>query len=554
VVEVKDGDVFERTIVRGKGIKVKATSFALPAVEVGSIVEYRWTEFRDGQFTHYAWIPVQRDVPIQVLRLGVRMSDALPPGYRMRLQGNDLKPEPMVDGLGTGGRTFSFTRATNIPAYREEPDMPPEHDMRSAIFVRYSDKDSESPEQFWRERGKELNLTFGGTLKASAPLKTALPAIVGTAASPLESAQRICEYCRTQIKRLEDDASGLTPEEVRNTKANRSPADTLERRIGTDRNIVELFGALAATAGLETRIVALPDRSRTIFNPQMLNPYALNNVVVAVRIDGQWRFYDPSETYVECGRLRWQNEGVLALVIDSKGGAFSQTPFTPANDSQSRRSAKLRLVEDGTLEGDVTATYSGHIGSERKEYYDSETASRREELLREGIKARQSTAELSQVQFENVTTPSEALRLIYHVRVPGYGRRTGKRLFFQPSFFRHGMPARFTAGERKHPVYFDYPWSELDEIEIELPGGFDLENADAPAPLQVGDVVGCSLKMSVTNGTPRVLKVERRFSFGGSGAVWFEAEKHYSSVKGVFDLVHSIDDHALTLRQVGGAP
>ena len=548
IVEVKDSDIFERTVVRGRGAKVKATSFALPAVEVGSIVEYRWIEFHKGSFTHYATIPVQIAVPVQQLRLAIR-SDNLPPGYHMRLDSLGVSLGSMNAEPGPAGQTLSVWKITNIPAFVEEPDMPPEETSRASVFIRYTDKDNETAEAFWSRWSKEFYKELGKIAKAAKA--TTVEDIVTGATTPMEKARRICEFCRDQIKHLEDDASGLTPDQVRETKANKTPEDTVARRVGTNREIVEAFGALATAAGLVTRVVVLPDRSKALFDPAIFNPRWLNNIVVAVEIDGQWQYFDPSETYVGCGRLRWQNEGVQALVVDSKGGKFVKIPISPASDSVTTRSAKLRLAEDGTLEGDVVLGYGGHLGEEHKELYDAETPERRDELLRNGLKERMSAAEVTQVRFEGVTLPGDTMSIAYHVRVPGYARRTGKRLFLQPSYFRYGYAPRFTAQTRKNPLYFDYPWSEKDKIEIELPSGFDLENPDAPADLKVGELVLSSMGLAVTTGTPRVLKVERQFSFGGAGSVLF-GPKAYDDLKNVFDILHASDNHMLTLRQEGG--
>ena len=57
--------------------------------------------------------------------------------------------------------------------------------------------------------------------------------------------------------------------------------------------------------------------------------------------------------------------------------------------------------------------------------------------------------------------------------------------------------------------------------------------------------------LAVTTGTPRVLKVERQFSFGGAGSVLF-GPKAYDDLKNVFDILHASDNHMLTLRQEGG--
>src|SRR5215204_3662348 len=46
IVELKKEDIFERTVVKASGVKFKARSFAMPAVEPGCIIEYRWRETR----------------------------------------------------------------------------------------------------------------------------------------------------------------------------------------------------------------------------------------------------------------------------------------------------------------------------------------------------------------------------------------------------------------------------------------------------------------------------------------------------------------------------
>src|SRR5829696_5056125 len=97
-------------------------------------------------------------------------------------------------------------------------------------------------------------------------------------------------------------------------------------------------------------------------------------------------------------------------------------------------------------------------------------------------------AEVTDFRIENVTDPVKPFVYTFHVRVPAYAQRTGKRLFFQPAFFQKGLTPRFTVTTRRHEVYFHHPWSEEDRVEVLLPEGFALDNADAPGPLSGGDL------------------------------------------------------------------
>src|SRR4030095_11647595 len=63
IVELKKDDVFERTMVKVSGAKVKAKSFAMPAVEPGCIIEYRWREVRQNTNADNVRLMFQRDIP-----------------------------------------------------------------------------------------------------------------------------------------------------------------------------------------------------------------------------------------------------------------------------------------------------------------------------------------------------------------------------------------------------------------------------------------------------------------------------------------------------------
>ncbi len=158
-----------------------------------------------------------------------------------------------------------------------------------------------------------------------------------------------------------------------------------------------------------------------------------------------------------------------------------------------------------------------------------------------------STAELSEIRIENLGDPAKPLVYAYHVRVPGYAQRTGKRLFLQPAFFQHGMSPMFSASNRTHPVYFHYPWAEKDELEIELPSGYALDNADAPHGFAAQGISEYNVKIAVTTDE-RKLIYKRDFFFGNGGHILFP-QTSYSQVKSLFDLLHQNDEHTITLKQ-----
>src|SRR5204862_5877727 len=133
--------------------------------------------------------------------------------------------------------------------------------------------------------------------------------------------------------------------------------------------------------------------------------------------------------------LPWQYEGVAVLVSDPNKAIFATTPVSPSNHSSVHRTADLKLLADGTLEGDVSVEFTGHSAAAQKEDYDDLAATEQETALKEGLQARiGSNAEITNIKFANVTDPSAPMTYKYHVRVPAYAQRTGRRLLFQPGY------------------------------------------------------------------------------------------------------------------------
>jgi hypothetical protein len=544
IIEMKKDAIFDREIVRLSGLKVKAKSFALPAVEPGVIIEYRWIE--QSPFSYYTRLQLQRDFPVQSVKYYIKpmpeMQTAL--GKRMRSLSFHCPEVPLVKERD-GYYSVSFN---NIPAFHEEPRMPPEDQVRPWMLLYYSDKDKIMPEKFWKDHGKAVFEENKGAMKVNDELRRAAAEAIGDASAPEQKLERLIVFCRAKIKNIYDDTTVVSEQERKNFKENRSPTDTLKHGYGTSPDIDLLFAALATAAGFEARIIRVPDRSDIFFEQNLADDYFLNVSDIAVKVGADWKFVDPSSSYVPFGMLRWQQEGMAALLTDPKDPVFVQTPLSPAEKSMEKRQARLKLSEDGTIEGEARIEYTGHMATAKKEDYDEKSPTEREKQFHEALTRRISNAEIAEVKFENVTDPFKPLVISYKVRVQGYAERTGKRLFLQPSFFEKGVGPLFPTSERKHDIYFYYPWTEDDDITIELPAGFGLDNAEQPGDLVFGELGHQKVQIGVTKDQ-RMLTYKRQFRFTG---MLFPKE-NYPALKRAFDAVHQVDNHTITLKQAPAA-
>src|SRR5262249_34606687 len=212
--------------------------------------------------------------------------------------------------------------------------------------------------------------SYKSDMKVNDEVRQATAKAVGDATTPDQKLQRIFEFCRTSIKNTSNDSSGMTVEERSKLKENKSPSDTLKRGAGTSHDIDMLFAAMAISAGFDARVAKLGDRSDMYVDKGFPDDVFIRTYDIAVLVGSDWRFYDRSSTYTPLGMLRWQEEGEDALLSDPKEPIWIKTPLSPPEKTKQKRLAKLRLSEDGTIEGDVAVEYYGHFGVEKKSYND----------------------------------------------------------------------------------------------------------------------------------------------------------------------------------------
>jgi Domain of Unknown Function with PDB structure (DUF3857)/Transglutaminase-like superfamily len=537
-VELTKEDIIERTVVKLGGLKLRAKTFAFANLEPGSIIEYKWKEVISNSSANYMHLDFQREIPIEAVTYHIKPSSGSSGIFDIRPY-NMAKPAFEKEKNG-----FYSTTVRNMPAFHEEPNMPPEDNVRSWAMVNYNSLFSLIG---YPLAAIEACAAFDKYLKVDDEIRSKSSEVITGATTPEEKLEKLFLFCRASIKNTNDKTSGFTAEEIEKMKENKKPADTLKRGVGSGIDVNLLFASLARAAGFDARIALLPDRSKRFFDRNVMSPGAIRPTTIAVRNGEDWRFFAPGFHYVTPGMLRWQEEGVDALITDKSSPTWRKTPLSPPARSKETRRSTLRLDEDGTIEGDVTVEYTGHLAVAGKEQNDEDSSAQREETLKETLKGRLSTAELTNIVIENVADPAKPLIFKYHIRVPGYAQRTGKRLFLQPAFFQKGISPLFAASSRKYPIYFHYPWSEDDKVTIQLPRGYVLDNAEAPIPISAGAISRYEVKILVTKDQS-LLIYNRNFFFGGDDKIFFPTQS-YEVLKQLFDEVNKADNHTITLKQ-----
>lgn len=539
ILELGKDAIFDKVIEKRKGIKTKVVSFAMPGVEPGAVIEYRYMRNVGEFISRYVPLDVQTEFPTRELIFHVKpVSGVWVRWPAMRIMNFHCNPDKVAEEVGG----FTLVSLHNIPAYHEEPESPPEYSTKQWILIYYEENDKTGKDKYWTALGRAMYAEYSRRIKVNGEVRNLANELTTGATSDDEKVNRLLEYCRANLK----DVHGyqITTQERDAAKANRTTADTIERKEGTAEDINLAFAALASAAGFDARVARLADRSGFLFDPAFQSEYFLNTFDIAVKVNNSWKFYDVTNRNLPPGQLSWQEQGVFALIVDPKEPEFVQTPLLKATDSAVARIGNFTLSPDGALEGDIREIYSGNKAADWRREYGQANDAERENDLHEELKQRFAEFEISEAKFHVPADLSKGVAVMYHVKIEGYAQRTGKRLFLTPAFFEAGFTSRFTQAKRQNPIYFDYPWSETDVINIQLPEGYRLDHPDAPGSFNF-PIGTYHVKTSITNTNK--IQYQRELVFGSDKVLLFDA-KAYPLLKQIFDQMHTEDTHMLTLK------
>lgn len=542
ITELTKDNIFDREIVKSNDVKVKAKSFAVPNIEPGVIVEYRYTEVHRGSSAEDMRMILQRDIPMHSVTYYFKpYMDAKVLSFN--LQGNSFQEEK---------RGKYKVELKDVPALKEEPYMPPEDEIRKWLLVYYSSRKyaNSTSTDFWSRVGGRVAVAYDikDTLKPGKKMRAAAEEIIGSASTDEEKIKKLYDFCVRRVKNLSFSPE-ITETELDEIKLNSSDDDTYKKLQGRSEEINKLFASLADAAGFETRIAFTGDRSELFFNPRKAHESFIHLAGVGVKMGPYWRYFDPGNPFVPYGALNWYEENTSVFLLAYKDYITTTTPMLGYRDSKETRKGDFALDAEGTLEGTVSVEYTGHLSYTHKLKNYDVSENQREEFLKESIKSRMSTAEVSNISIENLNDPDRPMVYRYKIRIPNYAQKTGSRMFIQPGVFEYGSSARFSSDTRLYDVYFPFPWSEYDDITIKLPEGFTIDGSDKPAPVADKDGIGSLyINVGVDQATGSI-KYTRDFFFGGGGNIIFPVES-YKPVKTMFDMFHKADTHTITLKKI----
>ena len=534
-----DGKVYEKEIVKARGIKYLAKTFTLSDVQPGSIIEYRYMiDFAEGYVFNSHW-ELSNELFTKHAKFSLKpySSWALQWSWPNGLPGN-AKP-PLKE------QNLIQMDVEDIPAFQTEDDMPPEGAMKFIVdFIYNANGFEKEADKFWKREGKKMCDGAEGFVNKRKAMEQAVAQIVAPGDSAEEKLRKIYARAQTirntsyEVEKSEQEQKRAKEKDINNVE------DVWKRGYANGYQITWLFLGLARAAGFDAAPVRMSMRNDHFFQKNLMKASDLNNNVVLVKLDGKEMYFDPGTAFTPFGMLPWSETGTAGLKLDKEGGTWVSTPNPESSASQILREADLTLTSEGSLEGKLRVTFTGSEALWRRVEERHEDDAHRKKFLEDY--AKEIVPAGIEVELTNKpqwTSSAPSLVAEYTLKVSGWASGAGKRALLPVGLFTAPEKHKYEHTTRVHPLYFQNMYEKKDDVRIALPLGWQVSSLP-PAVNHDAKLIVYALKVENDKGTLHLLRTLR-------SDLTFLDQKHYGALRNFYQAVRTADDQQIVLQPGG---
>lgn len=573
-----DGQIFEKTIVRLGKLRLAVIAFALPDVDVGSIIDYRYKvefgrssssakaldeilsglsgredrpeeggvkEAKDWRALSIGTWRVQEDLFTKKVKFSFANNQSLialilSGAWRIGWASVGIKGMGPKIGLGKAELEMS-----DIPAFKAEEFTIPEDMLRMSVDLFYISTQIADGQDFWKLESADWQKGVEKFIGKPGKLTATVREIIGDATEPLDQLKRI--YANVQGLRNLSYEKDLTRARRKEQKIrdNSNVSDVLERGYGLRSDITRTFVALALAAGFTAEVVRVTARDNKLFRKEFLSFYdQLDSEAVLVHVGERTMALDPATPLCPFGLLHWSRTNSTALRVSDNPPAFFTMPMSAPDMALTQREIVLSLDLQGGLAGTVKTTYRGQEALLRRlVYLHEDDATRAEALEKEVTDILPMGASATLTKAENFDSHDPDLITYHDISVPGFATVAGDKMLMPVSPLLGAARYPFRTTERANSICLPYPFRDFDDIVISLPEGLTPEVRPASRKDQ-NDFSAFSLACAEEG--PGKIHIQRDLIIKKS----FYPVEQYKNLKALFDSARAIDEEQIVLTKV----
>jgi hypothetical protein len=468
---------------------VKAKKFTMPAVEPGCIVEYMYTVVSESVAMWGSW-EFQRVEPVLLSKFSLDIPRGME--YSKKFLCTDNAPDRFkklresVDdwekqGAYRKSRFSDEVRTTkqyilrDIPPLVLEENMPSWNNLVARLNYFSATFGGEPYLTKWTDIGNWYADLVSSSLEPDASIRQKAGEITRNKGTFEEKVCAIYHYIQENFRyvAVELGIGKIVPQ---------SPKEVERDRYGDCKGLSALMIAMLRSIGADAYPAILRAKSAGDLDEAYIAFSQFDHMIVCVENEGQKMWLDPSVRSCAFLSLPWQDQGVKALVIKPDNSHFATTPTSEAEDNLAKTEWDIKLHPDGRLTCQVKRLLKEQGGLSFREALGQLSENEQHDWISQNVAQTFSQAQLVSYQVGNLKEMDAPLTFSYEFEAPNVLQKAGDLLLF-PLPLRTGVTT-FTQKKRVHPIIFDYPFHQVDEMKIHLPDGYTVEELPEPVDLE----------------------------------------------------------------------
>ncbi|MCP4204510.1 MAG: DUF3857 domain-containing protein [bacterium] len=530
IVPLPEDAVFEER--RSRSLKAFVTKLVFPAVEVGAILDYRYTVRWDSLFYLEPWYFHGR-LPTRLSEITyIKPNNLGLEPWAVQTQPQPLQTSTTKTKLGTELRIW----AEQLAGIPDEPYSFPFADLATRFMLVPTVVNlSSGPEPLldsWRSACSIFADDYKNARRSDRQTKKKASALTAGLPSLIEKVASLHAFVRDEIRTDLTYGVGIGDKQT----VDRVLADGH----GTPVAKALLLQSLLAGVGVDSDLIWVADRNLGRVDLSVANPWWFDGGLVRIEVDRETTYLDPVDRSAGFGQLPPYYEGTPALVFHRSKPEIIELPIAPATENLRRASLDLAVDSDGRVGGRGSLELEGHQAWRYVRLGEDTAAT--EDAWREYLEERFSGYDVTAIEVE------EDLRE-QHVRIGWSLRQRDEEVlgdevsvYLSKPLGPAAHPFSLPAGQRRTPVQMLY--GRLDRLTATLswPEGWELQAA--PPDASHTGTAGTVEVHTETAETARRVEFKRRFELSGRE---FGGNDGYTALRNLYDQASKLDARPVVL-------
>lgn len=432
----------------------RAKIFTLPALEPGSIIEYRYRLSIKGRTLWHSWM-FQDEIPT----LHSRFTLIHPSEWDLNFRLYNMSLEPQVTSAPQGFKSTHVWDARDIPAMNPEIAMPARKEVLSYLSIAPVGINNWDNVAGWYD-----NLASPRE-KADQEIHKLAEELTDGITENRQKLQRIYEWVRDNVRYIavEIGIGGYQPHPA---------TEVLSHKYGDCKDMTTLLVSLAKAADIPVSPVLISTIQNGQADTTLPSPFHFNHAIAyypATGDSGVWM--DATEKGCPFGQLPWYDQGVPVLVVGHDGkGTIKVTPKSPAENNRADIHWEVNLNGDGSARVTGKTRFRGAIASELRESFFYSAAEQIDQWLETYLAQRCTGAVLDSFSITGMESVEDPLQVDYQFHTSSFARIRSEDLVFEPAEMSpFEIPNFFTAKSRTYPIKLKFPLTQEFSMRVQFP-------------------------------------------------------------------------------------